>query len=183
MSPGARIFIFIAFCSIVNLESCYSYVYDKAKIVTYGEPCVEPRQLPIKIEGPKPLTEEVKVPVSMDFRVVSDMYVQPPQHVEYPIAIQVPYVTETLSELTVAEDPLRGKSYAYNSYVPPVANPPVPKNYDFAVDIPVTTKQITSERSEEIYVPRLKGLVSRVDRILVPACKESSPSSCPCSVN
>ena len=86
--------------------------------------------------------EEVKVPVSMDLRVVSDMYVQPTRPVEYPIAIQMPFVTESLSELTIPEDPLRGKSYAYNSYVPPVANPlPLPKKYDFAVDIPVTTKQ------------------------------------------
>ena len=182
MNSGARIWIFIAFCSIANLESCCSYVLDKVKIVTYGEPCDEPRQLPIKIEGPKPPTEEVKVPVSPDFRVVSDMYVQPPRHVEYPIAIQVPCATESLSKLIATEDPLRGKSYAYNSYVPPAANPPpLPNNYDFAVDIPVTTKQITCERSEERHVPRLKGLASRVDRILVPACRQSS--SCPCSVN
>ncbi|XP_076675597.1 uncharacterized protein LOC143372865 [Andrena cerasifolii] len=181
MSSRARIWIFIAFCSIANLERCYSYVDDRAKIVTYGEPCVEPRQLPIKIEGPMPPTEEVKVPVSLDFRVISDMYVQPPRPAEYPIAIQVPCATESLSKLIATEDPLRGKSYAYNSYVPPAANPlPLPKNYDFAVDIPVATKQIACERSEEA-VPRLKGLVPRVDRILVPACQQSS--SCPCSVN
>ncbi|CAK9819755.1 hypothetical protein ANTPLA_LOCUS10364 [Anthophora plagiata] len=170
---------FIAMCI---LKSCYSFDYKGARIVTYGEPCVTTRSLPFEIEGPRPLPKEEKIPLSMNFKIVSDMYVQP-RRVEYPIAIEMPHsATSQSEEVTMKDDTLRGKVYAYNTYVPPatVDHPLPSKMYNYAVDVPVRIQEITygSERQQ---VQRLKGLKSRIDRILVPACEvasESSPCQC-----
>ncbi|XP_076620367.1 uncharacterized protein LOC143341365 [Colletes latitarsis] len=178
MHSGTAIWIFIAFCLVSNFKNCYSHEYDRAKIVTYGDPCIVSRQLPIKIEGPKPPAKEEKIPISLDFRIVSDMYVKP-HRVEYPIAIDVPQTTPSPSEKSIANYTSEKTSYVYNTYVPQTANIQVPpKNYNFAVQVPVQIKHVDPERHEGIFYQRLRGLASHVDRILVPACEVSPSYKC-----
>ncbi|XP_076237078.1 uncharacterized protein LOC143180914 [Calliopsis andreniformis] len=178
MSSGSVIRKLVIFLFISNLRRCYSSIHDRAEVVTYGEPCVTSRQLPIRIEGQRAFVREEKIPVSLNFRAISDMYTVPPRHVEYPITILTPRITYTaasLSEQNNQEDPLRGKFYTYNTYVLPAVHlSALTKNYNFAVDVPISSQQIVTEQLEEKCVPRLKGLTSRVDRILVPACQISS---------
>ncbi|XP_076640712.1 uncharacterized protein LOC143352271 [Halictus rubicundus] len=182
MRSGTLIWLFIGVC----LEGCQSRVYDyeRPKIVTYGEPCAASRQLPIMIEGPKPPVEDQKIPLALDFRVISDMYVNPqPRRLEYPIAIETPLppASPTGRVVIQLEDALRGKSYAYDTYVPPVSYTPLPsKRYNFDVSVPVfnTNQEITPEESTSRYVQRLRGLTTRIDRMLVPACEVSSSIGC-----
>ncbi|XP_078047704.1 uncharacterized protein LOC144475565 [Augochlora pura] len=171
----------------VCFRHCHSLVYDRPKIVTYGEPCVASRQLqlPVTIEGPKPPVEDQKIPLSLDLKVVSDMYAQPrSRRIEYPIAVDIPYLkTTTLSkeEIIQNEDTLRGKTYAYDTYLPPVGDTVsfLPsKKYNFQVNVPVSIKEITSNPSAPKYVERLKGLTTRVDRVLLPACEVSQSRGC-----
>ncbi|XP_050479512.1 uncharacterized protein LOC126868268 [Bombus huntii] len=161
---------------IFCLKSCYSLDCNGAKIVTYGEPCVTARRLPFQIQGPKPCSKEEKAPVSLNFKVVTDTYTQP-RHIEYPISVDMPTTTSSPSGKLSMEDTLRGEVYAYNTYVPPAVNPSLPsKNYNFQVENPITTNDVTSDDECETKVKRLKGLQSRIDRILVPACEVSSLS-------
>ncbi|KZC12540.1 PREDICTED: uncharacterized protein LOC107190703 [Dufourea novaeangliae] len=183
MYSGTVIWFLIGVYSISNFRCCYSYVYDRPKVVTYGEPCIASRQFPIRIEGPKPAMPEQKIPLSLDFRVVSEMYVEPRRRVEYPIAIDAPCpTTSSPSERIIVDDDvlrLRGKTYAYSTYVPPAEDTPTPsKYYNFSVNIPITSKEITSEQPTERYVQRLRGLATRVDRVLVPACEVSQAYRC-----
>lgn len=68
------------------------------------------------------------------------MYTQP-RHIEYPISVDMPITTSSPSENLSMEDTLRGKVYAYNTYVPAV-NPSLPsKNYNFQVENPITTNE------------------------------------------
>ncbi|XP_026295090.1 uncharacterized protein LOC724555 [Apis mellifera] len=162
--------------SVCALESCYSLDYNGAKIVTYGEPCVTSRRLPFQIEGPKSPQKEEKIPVSLNFKMIPDTYIQP-HRIEYPISLDIPCSTSSPSEKKYVEDTLRGKVYAYNTYIPPVNSPPSPsvKNYNFKIEnVPITTKNNYNSECEMKQVQRLKGLQSRIDRILVPACEVSS---------
>ncbi|CAL7937104.1 unnamed protein product [Xylocopa violacea] len=169
--------ILIIVYSLCILESCYCHNYNNVKIVTYGDPCVTTRRFPFQIEGPKPPAIEEKIPVSLNIKVVPNVYVQP-RRMEYPLSIEMPCTTSSPSEKLINEDTLRGKVYEYNTYVPSVTNPPAPsRNYNFMIDVPVTTKTTTSE-CETKQVQPLKGLQSRIDRVLIPACEISSlPSS------
>ncbi|XP_017796415.1 PREDICTED: uncharacterized protein LOC108577734 [Habropoda laboriosa] len=181
MNSGTTVWILIAVCSICILKSCYSLSFDYkgARIVTYGEPCATTRRLPFDIEGPKPPPKEEKIPVSMNFKIVSDMYVQP-RRVEYPIAIEMPCPTSLQSEKIVMEDTLRGRAYAYNTYIPPPANLPSPlKSYNYDVEVPMKMQHIT-HGCKMHQIQRLEGLRSKIDRVLVPACEVSSSASSPC---
>ena len=176
MYSGMIIWISIVAYLFCSLKSCYSLDCNGAKIVTYGEPCVKTCRLPFQIQGPKSCSKEEKAPVSLNFKVVTDMYTQP-RHIEYPISVDMPTTTSSPSEKLSMEDTLRGEVYAYNTYVPPAGNPSLPsKNYNFQVENPITTDDVTSDDECETTVKRLKGLQSRIDRILVPACEVSSLS-------
>ncbi|XP_076303553.1 uncharacterized protein LOC143221843 [Lasioglossum baleicum] len=175
MRSETLIWLFIGVC----LNRCQSrvYEYDRPTIVTYGEPCVASRQLPIMIEGPKPPVEAQRVPLTMDFKVISDMYVNPnPRRLEYPIAIDVPLPPPSpRSDIVLQEDTLRGRSYAYNTYIPPASDTLLPlKQYNFDVRVPISKQEIIPEAATSRYVQRLRGLSTRIDRVLVPACEVSS---------
>ncbi|XP_033341998.2 uncharacterized protein LOC117229554 [Megalopta genalis] len=181
--PGILIWLVIGVC----LRRCRSLVFDGPKIVTYGEPCVGPsRQLPIRIEGPKPPVEEQKVPLSLNLKIVSDMCSMPRSlRLEYPIVIQAPCPTTTTEwsrrEEMLNKDTLRGKTYAYNTYLPPVGDtvPFAPlKKYNFLIMVPVPVKENTSSPPTAKHVQRLKGLTTRIDRILVPACQVPQSRGC-----
>lgn len=69
------------------------------------------------------------------------MYVQP-RRTEYPISLDIPCTTSTPSEKLLIDDSLRGKVYAYNTYVPRAFNSiPSAKNYNFDIDVPSTAKE------------------------------------------
>ncbi|XP_076394568.1 uncharacterized protein LOC105661988 [Megachile rotundata] len=162
----------LATLSIVTLKCDCSPIKDGVQIVTYGDPCVVTRQLPIKIEGPKPPRQEQKIPISLNLKVVSDMLVQP-RKIEYPIEIEKACTTPPSMERTSTVDTLRGKTYTYNTYVPPASYVlPTQTNYNYAIEVPVPTKN-NMEHYQEKRV-RLKGLTSRIDRVLVPACEVPS---------
>ncbi|XP_053972939.1 uncharacterized protein LOC128873396 [Hylaeus volcanicus] len=179
MNTGTAFWILIAFHSIFNFECCYSH--DRPKIVTYGDPCIATRQLPIKIEGPKPPVEDEKIPVSLNFRVVSDMYVQPRRD-EYSITIDVPSTSiKSQSDSVIIDDTSRGTFYTYNTHVPPaVEAPPASKHYNFVIDETVRNIDIPqgNEQSEGMFYQRLKGLRTRIDTVLVPACEVQTSYEC-----
>ncbi|XP_076760971.1 uncharacterized protein LOC143429319 [Xylocopa sonorina] len=176
MNSGVANSILITVCLICILESCYCHNYNDVKIVTYGDPCVTTRRFPFQIEGPKPPAIEEKIPVSLNIKVVPNVYVQS-RRKEYPLSIEIPCTTSSPLEKIIEEDTLRGKVYEYNTYVPSAANPPTPpRNYNFMVDVPITTKATTCECGTKQVQP-LKGLQSRIDRVLIPACEVSSLSS------
>lgn len=80
--------------------------------------------------------------MSLNFKMISDTYIQP-RRIEYPISLDIPCSTPSPSEKKYVEDTLRGKVYAYNTYVPPVNSPPSPsmKNYNFKIEnVPITIK-------------------------------------------
>ncbi|OAD57630.1 hypothetical protein WN48_01604 [Eufriesea mexicana] len=108
------------------------------------------------------------------------MYVQP-RRTEYPISLDIPCTTSTPSEKLSIDDTLRGKVYTYNTYTPYDFNSASSsKNYNFGIDVPSITKDSITE-CETKRIERLKGLKSRIDRILVPACDVPSRSSyCQC---
>ncbi|XP_029032063.1 uncharacterized protein LOC114870939 [Osmia bicornis bicornis] len=177
MNFDTVISIFIALL-IATLKCNCNCIKDRVEIVTYGEPCVETRQLPIKIEGPKPPRQEEKIPVSLNFKVISDMFVEP-RRIEYPIEIDTSCSTRSQSERTIMTDLLRGKTYTYNTYVPPASyEQPEQKIYNYDVEVPISIKENMDEYQEK-RVQRLKGLTSRIDRILVPACEVLPPPSSP----
>ncbi|XP_031839629.1 uncharacterized protein LOC116430091 [Nomia melanderi] len=179
MRSKTFVLFFIGIASVSNLEGCYGLSYDRPEIVTYGEPCAPGRQLPITVEGPKPPVETQKIPLSLNFKVATDMSAKP-RRLEYPIAIDVPVPKLSPMERTIVEeDALRGKSYAYDTYVPPANHAiPLPRNYNFAVNLPVSIEKVVPEKPTERFVKRLTGLATRVDRVLVPACELSSSSRC-----
>ena len=77
-------------------------------------------------------------PLKLNYQVVADKPPIPYQPcAKYPVSIQVPEVPVPRS--LVKPDPLRGKSYVYNTLTPP-SSPSVSilKNYNFNIDVPLS---------------------------------------------
>ncbi|XP_026668952.1 uncharacterized protein LOC113464259 [Ceratina calcarata] len=184
----------ISVYSIVILE-IYCLPIDEgcncngAEIVTYGEPCVTLHKYPFQIEGPKVVqaeeTVQINVPAPMQFiKIVPNTYVAntyQPRRVEYPMTVETPRVISKSAENIVIENTGHKKVYEYTVQVPSAVNPPPPsRNYNYEIEAPVPTKDVTVECETRETIPqRLTGLESRIDRVLVPACEVPSLSS-PC---
>lgn len=77
--------------------------------------------------------------MSLNFKMIPNTYIQP-RRIEYPVSLDIPCSTPSPLEKKCVEDTLRGKVYAYNTYVPPVNSPPSLKNYNFGIEnVPITT--------------------------------------------
>ncbi|KAK2576285.1 hypothetical protein KPH14_005651 [Odynerus spinipes] len=166
MSPLIKACIRILIISCVT-SSAFSFpsAYNGVKIVTYGDPCMPLRQLPIQIEGPREPVPPPKNPLKMNLQIIPIVKeYESPLPGPLPVAIQVPQEAPA-----VAPDCRQGKSYGYNLEVPlTIPQDTSSKSYNFGLQVPVPDEMKTASGQP---IKPLTGLTSKVDRILVPACE------------
>ncbi|XP_014469796.1 PREDICTED: uncharacterized protein LOC106741896 [Dinoponera quadriceps] len=154
--------------------------YEGVKVVTRGEPCPEPRYLPVRIEKPaqaaiaeKTASEKLYQPLRLKYETINPL--PRPQYLcqEYPISIEVPEVQPREIATYIS---LPRKSYDYDIQIPPTEQIPTCYNFDFQVlpSNPTEAKMDWSYNRD--FAPLLNGLTSRIDRIVIPACENPSCS-------
>ncbi|KYN03538.1 hypothetical protein ALC62_05665 [Cyphomyrmex costatus] len=181
-----QFFIIIIVCFYSESSYGFKLPYGGAKIITYGEPCQSPRYLPVSIEVPaKPVTEfdllesynQQQPKLKLNYRAISYTKSIPDQpRREYPISVQteVPQPSKI-----IMPDRLQDKSYTYNIQTLPPPSVPISRRYDFDFQVPDSSPSSISVPTPQS-VKLLTGLTSKIDRIIIPACQETS-SSCNCN--